>query len=200
MSLDWYEGPGKVQTVSETHESVIQRVGRWGWLARVSLLLVLFGLFFLLAAPIALWQFGPNGLWAAATATGVCLLAGCLAMGATAMFAPPDKPAAHVLVGMAIRMSLPLLACLLITQQSTWLTEAGFAWFLVAAFSLGLAFETGVSVGQLQTPSPSARRDPKQGRGDGSSADQERTSREPCVSDPTLGPARRPDQATLGTQ
>ena len=142
--------------MSETHDSLIERVGQWGWLARTGTLLILFGLFLALAAPIAVWQFGTAGLWAAAVATAVCLVAGWLAMAVTAVLAPPEKPAAHVLVGMSIRMSLPLLACLLVTQQSAWLTAAGFAWFLVAAFCLGLAFETAVSVGQLQSAPPSS--------------------------------------------
>jgi hypothetical protein len=150
--------PRKIQAVSETHESLIQRVGQWGGLARAATLLILLSLFFVLAAPVAVWQFGKAGLWAAVVATAICLTAGWLAMAATAVLAPPHKPAAHVLVGMALRMSLPLLACLLIDRQFAWLMEAGFAWLLVPAFCLGLAFETVVSVGQLQAlPSPAGR-------------------------------------------
>ena len=160
-------------------------------------LLILLGLYLVLAAPIAVWQFGTAGLWAAAVATGVCLVAGWLAMGATAVLAPPEKPAAHVLVGMAIRMSLPLLACLLVTQQSDGLTAAGFAWFLVAAFCLGLAFETTVSVGQLQSVPPSSGHGDASGRPGVPAATPDRSSHGAAAAPTPSGSS--PDQAALRT-
>jgi hypothetical protein len=127
-------------------------MGRWGLLGRALLLLVLYSLFFALAVPVtALSGSGTAGLAAAGLATLACLISGCLALIVTARWAPPTRPAAHVLLGTGIRMSLPLVLCLVVTQQSPWLREAGFAWFLVAAFSVGLAAETIMSVGQLQS-------------------------------------------------
>jgi hypothetical protein len=116
------------------------------------LLLVVFSLFFAVALPVvAIARLGEAGITAAGLATLVCLLSGWLALLVTARWAPPSRPAAHVLLGTSIRMSLPLLLCLAVTRQSAWLAEAGFAWFLVAAFSLGLAVETLLAVGQLQS-------------------------------------------------
>ena len=137
--------------VSETQKSWIQRAGQWGLLARAGLLLALFAAFLLVSAPVALSLRGEAGLAAATLATAVCLVAGWLAMAATTWLAPPSQPAAHVLLGMILRMGLPLGLCLVILQYSAWLKDAGFGWYLVAAFSLGLAIETLLTVGQLQS-------------------------------------------------
>jgi hypothetical protein len=125
-------------------------MGQWGILARAVWLLVLFSGFMLLTAPLAGWLSGREGLLAAGLATLVCLISGWVAMGATAILAPPTQPAAHVLLGMMVRMSLPLFACLITIQRYPWLMDAGFAWFLIAAFCLALGFETLISIGQLQ--------------------------------------------------
>jgi hypothetical protein len=129
----------------------MRRMGQWGILARAVGLLVLFTAFWLLAAPLAGWLSGRQGLLAAGLAALVCLVSGWVAMGATALLAPPTQPAAHVLLGMMVRMSLPLLVCLVTIQRYPWLIDAGFAWFLIAAFCLALGFETLISIGQLET-------------------------------------------------
>jgi hypothetical protein len=129
----------------------MKRISQWGLRRRALLLLAALTAFFALAMPVAVYCFGRAGIWSAGLATLICLLSGWLALMVTARWAPPSRPAAHVLVGTSIRMSLPLLLCLIVTRQSDWLTEAGFAWFLVAAFCVGLAVETLLAVGQLQT-------------------------------------------------
>ena len=97
---------------------------------------------------------GGSGLTALALATFVCLGAGWLAMGLTTLIAPPEKAAAHILSGMGIRMGVPLLVCLFVTQNDPHMTEAGFAWYLIPAFLLGLAVETAMSVGQVKATEP----------------------------------------------
>lgn len=126
-------------------------MGRWGLLGRGLLLLAVFTAFFVLALPVAIFGFGPAGIRSAGLATLACLISGWLALAVTARWAPPSRPAAHVLWGTSIRMSLPLVLCL-VSRQSPALMEAGLAWFLVGAFSVGLVVETLLAVGQLQTP------------------------------------------------
>jgi hypothetical protein len=126
----------------------LHRLGRTTVWARALLLFVLFAAFLLAACPLAWWLYGARGLASAVLATSICLASAWLALFATTVLAPPSRPAAHVLVGMVTRMGLPLLVCLFVTQRQPLLQAAGFSWFLIAAFVLGLALETLMSVGQ----------------------------------------------------
>lgn len=111
---------------------------------------ILFAAFLLVAAPFAWLLYGAAGLVSAAFAAAVCLIASWLALLVTAFFAPPEHAASHVLVGMMLRMALPLAVCLVAAQRREWLIDAGFPGFLIAAFTLGLLAETLLSVSKLQ--------------------------------------------------
>lgn len=138
------------RAVTETQEAWLQRLGRWSGAARAGLLLAVFAFYGSATTACGWFLSGDIGLIAAIAATGICLIACLLALGVTQLLIPPQQAAAHVLSGMMIRMSLPLLASLLIIkQQPAWIT-AGFGWFIVGAFLLGLLVETLFSVGQLQ--------------------------------------------------
>ena len=52
---------------------------------------------------------------------------------------------------MTIRMSLPLIVCLWVARRPSGLNDAGFAWYLIIAFLLGLLLETVMSVGQIKS-------------------------------------------------
>lgn len=93
---------------------------------------------------------GADGLTAAILATAVCLVADWIALVVTAFIAPPENAGAHVLSSMMIRMSLPLFVTLFVMQKLPKFIDAGFPWFVVGAFSLGLLIETLFSVAQLQ--------------------------------------------------
>lgn len=134
-----------------TLESWTRRVGNWKFPTRAALLSGLFAAYFLSLAPIAWLLDGAAGLTALGLATFVCFISGILALVATTWVVPPERPAAHAVLGMAVRMSLPLIVCLLVTQREPGLTDAGFAWYLVGAFCVGLFVETAISLGQLTT-------------------------------------------------
>jgi hypothetical protein len=93
---------------------------------------------------------GRTGLLAAAFATCVCLFACHLALVVTTLMVPPSRAAAHLLSGMMIRMSVPLLASLFVVEQQRDWISAGYGWFVVGAFLLGLTAETLFTVGHLQ--------------------------------------------------
>ena len=137
--------------MTETMETWIKRVGSWTLLSRVSLLLGVFAAYLLLVAPVAWWLDGFRGVVAAGFATLICFVSGLLALVVTSLVATPDRAATHAVLGMFIRMSLPLLACLIITQRESDLTAVGFAWYLVGAFCVGLFVETAMSLGQIKS-------------------------------------------------
>ncbi|MCA9148097.1 MAG: hypothetical protein KDA92_02295 [Planctomycetales bacterium] len=118
--------------------------------ARACVLLVWFVLYGVLAAAAGHLMAGAAGVRAAMLAGAICLFVGLVSLVVTTLVAPPEKAAAHVLLGMTIRMVPPLLICMWVVQQQRGaLLEAGFPLFLVAAFLWGLGFETLLSVGSL---------------------------------------------------
>lgn len=128
----------------------LKQMGRWSLKKRMFGLLVLFGLYFGLLAPLAWYQYGGLGMIALGAATGICLLTGCLALLVTAAIAPPQLTGTHVLTGMSIRMFIPLFACLFVSQRLPLWIDAGFGWYIIGAFLLNLLIDTLMSVGQLQ--------------------------------------------------
>lgn len=132
--------------------AMVPSFGRWSWPMRV---VGLVGWFLLFLVPVTLlaWMVrGEASARSAVLAALVCMFSGVASLAVTALVAPPSRPAAHVLVGMAIRMGGPLLVCLYVQQFGDSLIEAGFAWYLIGAFLWGLVFETLLSVGQLTQP------------------------------------------------
>lgn len=130
-------------------ESWIDRVGSWSFPVRAALLSVLYAAYILVISPIAWLLDGVTGLTALGFATFVCYVAALLALGATTWMVPTDRPAAHAVLGMGLRMSLPLVVCLIMAQREPGMVDAGFAWYLVGAFMVGLLIETAMSLGQL---------------------------------------------------
>ena len=66
---------------------------------------------------------------------------------------PPATPGCGIadrIAGTCRGEQFVLIACLIVTQQDHWLNDAGFAWFLVGAFGIGLAAETLMSVSKLR--------------------------------------------------
>ena len=127
----------------------IRSIGTASLPVRAGVLTAWFVLYGGLAAGVAAVSIGADGVKASLLAALVCLIAGAVSLVVTALVAPPEKAAAHVLVGMMIRMSPPLFVCVLVQQQGGALVEAGFPWFLVGAFLWGLGLETLFSVGHL---------------------------------------------------
>ncbi len=129
----------------------IGRLGSGSLLSRVVVLLVAFAVLWIVMAPVAWFLHGVLGLQASGLATSVCLGAGCLALLVVQPFSPAQHAMAHLAAGMAVRMGLPLLVCLLVAQRPGGLNDAGFAWYLLAAFLLGLLLETAMAIGQLKS-------------------------------------------------
>lgn len=136
--------------MTETLESWVKRLGSWTLPSRAALLSGALILFYALIAPLAWWLHGGLGFVAASLATAVCLAACWLALVLTELMADAAQPAVALLVGMMIRMSVPLMTCLLVTLRKPQLNEAGFAWYLIGAFLIGLMLETVLAVGQLK--------------------------------------------------
>jgi hypothetical protein len=126
--------------------------GRLHRLPRNSLLAreVLLGVFVLTTAAIVLpigWSVSGNssGFVAGAAAGGVCLLASCIALASSEPLRRPRQILALVLVGMLVRMGIPLAAALTVYFAGGPLADAGFLYYLVLFYPLTLTVETFLS-------------------------------------------------------
>lgn len=128
---------------------------RWLWLtAAVIGLLVP-------AGSIGFAYAGPWGLIAAGVAAIVCWFAASLALALAAFVSGPNAALAVMLLGMAIRMSLPLGMFFWLRQYAE-LTQAGFVLQLGLFYLLMLAVETWLmlpDVGALASPPKDSSQD-----------------------------------------
>ncbi len=111
---------------------------------------VLLGAVVLVAAAVILplgWAISGNrtGLFAAAAAGGVCLLAALAALAVSEPLRRPQHTLALVLLGMLIRMGIPLGAALTVYFHGGPLANAGFLYYLVVFYPVTLTVETFLS-------------------------------------------------------
>ena len=131
----------------------MQRLGRLSTTQQVIFVPVVLLLYLVVAGPIGWLQFGEIGGIAALAATCVCLVACVLAQLTTSQISVQTNLAGHVLLGIGIRTALPLMTCLLLTTQSHRIVDAGFVWFLLGAYCVGLTSETVLNVSKLKESS-----------------------------------------------
>ncbi len=97
--------------------------------------------------PLA-WVISGNqgGVIAGAAAAGVCLLAASIALGVSEPLRRPQDVLALVLVGMMIRMGIPLAAALIVVFRGGPLADAGFLYYVVVFYAVTLVAETFLSM------------------------------------------------------
>lgn len=91
-------------------------------------------------------RFGVDGLWASLVAGAVCLVAGLLALVATAVFRGPNAALWSLAFGLAFRMGLPLGCGLYLSRSQPVLAEAGVFGLIVTYYLLTLVVETLLSL------------------------------------------------------
>lgn len=116
-----------------------------GWLAWAGLTLAV-----ALAAPLMAWlargRYGDNGIAAVVVAAVVCWGSASLAMFATLLMNRRSHAVPGVLLGMLIRMSLPLVAGMVLSAQVPWLAEGRLLGQVVVLYLITLAVETALVV------------------------------------------------------
>lgn len=136
--------------------SWILTLGKLSSVVQSALLLIAFATLLACCAPIGWYLHGTTGVIAAVASIGVCAFAGVLALllGEILTVFTSGQPSndngqaavvsalGPMAVSSFVRLGLPLIACLFVQQQLPHLVEANFAWYLLAAFGLGLMIET----------------------------------------------------------
>lgn len=100
----------------------------------------------LLAGRLVAGSFDSRALFAAGVAVGVCWLAGALAISATYFGNRSRLPVQGLLLGMLLRMALPLIAGIVLQQTGGPLAEAGVFSMIVGVYLWGLVVETILSL------------------------------------------------------
>ena len=112
-------------------------LGRYGLVARVAVLFVVMLGAFLLAIPVAFYTAGKMGVVSCAVAAVVCYIAGKAALLAGHAFRPPHLALYGMLIGMSLRMFLPLASVLLVIVYPPFL-DAGMIYYLIVFYMIML--------------------------------------------------------------
>ena len=84
-------------------------------------------------------------------AAAVVLVSSTLAMVISDFMRRSGQAMASVLLGMAVRMVLPLGACVLVQLNPGALSEAGFVYFVLVFYLVALPTDTVLAVGSSST-------------------------------------------------
>ena len=128
-------------------------------------LCLLLGLLLLLAFPLIAYfgysKHGSDGIVAAVVAAAVCFAAGCLALVVTGLFQSIGQGMNGLLLSMAIRTGVPLVAGLSLSMQDGPLAQAGVFGMIVFNYLIMLTIETICAVKIIQTndATPAVNRD-----------------------------------------
>lgn len=120
--------------------------------ARAGVLAGVLSLAFAVAVPIALNAAGWDGVAAAGCAALLCLAAGVAVIVLTLFASSPEHVAYLVVLGMLLRMGIPLVSCLAIYYRGGWLVDGGMVYYLLVFYPLTVAAETWLDVTRLSPP------------------------------------------------
>jgi hypothetical protein len=99
-----------------------------------AVLLLAAALILALLGSVAHYQYGNAGTVAAAAAVGVCLAGVLASLWAGSLFPGPNQALARVLVGMLLRMGVPLTTALVLVVRQAEVLQSGFLLWLVAGY------------------------------------------------------------------
>lgn len=128
------------------------RLQRLGLAARAAILVSVVALTYAVAGPVGWHVSGAMGLWASGVAAGVCLLGATLALVVSYRLRDPQRALTGMLLGMLLRMGIPLGFAAGMFLFGGVLAEAGVFYYLVAFYLVTLAAETLLSLPPTDTP------------------------------------------------
>jgi hypothetical protein len=125
------------------NQFVSQLFALCGWLA------ALLAVAFVVSAPLACLLQGGIGVAAAAAAAACVFVSSALGLVVGELFRKSDDALLAMVLGMVIRMSLPLAACVVVQLSGGSLASAGFVFYVLFFYMVGLAVDTCLLVRQL---------------------------------------------------
>ncbi|MCI0335446.1 MAG: hypothetical protein L0228_19740 [Planctomycetes bacterium] len=111
--------------------------------------------------PIAMRQTGSGRPMGLAIAAAICLFSGLISE-AIAGFMARTSPLAAMLIGMMVRMALPLGVCVaLVSLGQNGRDHLAFIVYLLALYMVALAFETRLAVKRAAGPASTRNQSPR---------------------------------------
>jgi hypothetical protein len=123
---------------------------RGGVLAQCALFSLLMLAAYLTIASGAAICNAPDVWLVAAAAAGICWGTGIIALATSSALGGPDMALLSMLVGLFVRMFVPLVVCAIVYARGGVLAHAGLAYYVLIFYMVSLAIETRYLVTQLR--------------------------------------------------
>jgi hypothetical protein len=133
------------------------RLAQLGPLGRTLVIALVILIALTIVLPLATSIYGTGGAIAAACAAAVMGLASIAAELACLPFHRPTDVLWASLLGMGVRMAIPLAACMLVYFQRGSLADAGFVYWVMAIYLVVLPAETALSVARAGATLPNTK-------------------------------------------
>ena len=134
-------------------ENILAKLSRGGLSVQATALGLIVILAGALAAPVAWGVGGRMGLAASGIAGGACLIGALVALAVGHLLRGPELALSGLLLGMIIRMGIPLALALACQLRGGPLSDAGVLYYLLWFYPLTLAAGTVLSLPRpKQTP------------------------------------------------
>ncbi len=138
--------------------NIVQAVARWGVVARTAALFAAVAVAYLIVAPVAWAIGGATGLLGSAVAAGLCLAGATLALLVSFILRGPNFALQNLLLGMLLRMGVPLALGLALHTQVDQLAAGGMLYYLVGFYFVTLTVETVLTLPGLLPTQPQTRK------------------------------------------
>lgn len=125
-----------------------------GLLARLGLIFSPMALLLAIFLPVGFVVSGNDGMWAVLIACGSCLAGGLLSTVIGTFFRGPEAALQELLMGMLFRMGVPLGAAMFVMDRAPAVQAAGFVYYLIPFFLVGLSVHAAIAVGLQQGALP----------------------------------------------
>jgi hypothetical protein len=114
-------------------------------LAQLALAAVL-GVAFGIAAVWGWQNAGSQGIWAAVVALAACWIPNAISLVVMSLMRDPQQSMAAMMIGMLLRMALPMVFVISLLRSKHWLVDAGLMSMFMAMYLTALLVETGLSL------------------------------------------------------
>jgi hypothetical protein len=105
-----------------------------------------------MVGPVAFQLGGFPGILAAALAATLCFLGAAVSLMTSHLLRGPQQAIAALLVGMALRMGIPLLLGLAVHLHGGPLAQVGLLYYVLVFYPVTLAIETLLSLPEIRRP------------------------------------------------
>lgn len=127
------------------------KVERSGLVTRATLLFGALLIAATLVAPIAYGTGGAEGFAAVTVALTVCLATGVISLLTAALFRGDRFALQRLLLGMFLRMGIPLGFCAVVHLRGGMLADVGIVYYVLVFYAVMLLVETALDVSRIKS-------------------------------------------------